>query len=437
MTADADRGRAPDQPVLDQPAPDQPALDQTASDQPALDQTASNQPALDQPASDQPASDQPVLDQTERVILRSAEEQGGPSHRGDVIIVGDTTGELTAAALARTEEHEGARVWSWNVSHGGSAALAGRFAAQCASGRLRVSGGEQPLALEEFLVEAEAGLVLMRLPKALAALDDLARRLAAHARATGAEDLTVIAGGRVKHMTRSQSQALAASFSEVRASRGIGKSRALIAAGPRPEAPAPRPATGVAQLSVRGARQELGLHGIGGVFSGARADAGSVLLPGALDRSVAAGDVAAGSAIDLGCGNGLLTAYLAAALPEAQVLGSDDDAEAVLSTRNTLEASGLGRDSVRVTWDRSLAREAAGSADLVLLNPPFHDGTVIDATLVQDLLDAAARVLRPGGQLWFVHNSHLRYRAEIETRIGPARQQARDRRFTVLSAVRD
>src|SRR5699024_9507998 len=98
---------------------------------------------------------------------------------------------------------------------------------------------------------------------------------------------------------------------------------------------------------------------------------------------------------------------------------------------------GLSRDAVRGAWDHSLAREETGSADLVLLNPRFHDGTVIDATLVQELLDAAARGLRPRAQLWFGHNSHLRYRPEVEARIGAPRQQARDRRFTVLSAVRD
>ena len=91
---------------------------------------------------------------------------------------------------------------------------------------------------------------------------------------------------------------------------------------------------------------------------------------------------------------------------------------------------------MEVTWDVSLSRCEEASADLVLLNPPFHDGTVVDATLVQGLLDAAARVLRPGGQLWFVHNSHLRYRPEVEARFGAVRQRARDRRFTVLSAVR-
>jgi 16S rRNA (guanine1207-N2)-methyltransferase len=71
----------------------------------------------------------------------------------------------------------------------------------------------------------------------------------------------------------------------------------------------------------------------------------------------------------------------------------------------------------------------------VLLNPPFHDRAAVDPTLVRVLLDAAARVLKPGGLLWFVHNSHLRYRPEVERRVGAVRQQARDHRFTVLEAT--
>src|SRR5699024_801197 len=102
----------------------------------------------------------------------------------------------------------------------------------------------------------------------------------------------------------------------------------------------------------------------------------------------------------------------------------------------TLEASGLARDGVRVTWDASLSQEGDGSVDLVLLNPPFHDGTVVDATLVQGRPDAAAGVLRPGGRLGSVLNSRLRCRAQLTHRLGDVRQRARDRRFTVLSAVR-
>jgi 16S rRNA (guanine1207-N2)-methyltransferase len=392
-----------------------------------------------------PAPGAPAPDQTERVILRTADEEGGTGCPCDLLVLGDTTGALTAAALDLVAEQESARVWSWSTSRAETAVLAGLLPEPLAAGRLVLPTGDEPAPLEEFAAGAEAHLALARLPKSLAALEDLARRLAALATAGGREDLSLIAGGRVKHMTRSQNDALAAAFAEVRGSRGLGKSRALVATAPVAGAAPTRPATGTARVLVRGEERELALRGVGGVFGGARADAGSLLLLGALDAALSAGEVPVGevpsgeaggqAAIDLGSGNGLLTAYLAAALPGAGVLGSDDDADAVASTRATLAASGLGRDGVRVTWDASLAGEADDSADLVLLNPPFHDGTSVDATLVQSLLDAAARVLRPGGQLWFVHNSHLRYRPELEARFPAVRQRARDRRFTVLSAV--
>lgn len=381
----------------------------------------------------------PTPDQTERVILQAAADEGGTGRPGDILVVGDATGALTTAALELVADHETARVWSWSTSRAEVRALAALLPGPISSGRLVLPQGSDPAPLEEFAAAASVHLVLARLPKSLAALEDLARhlaRLAERSDRADRTDLTLVAGGRVKHMTRSQNEVLGAFFGEVRASRGLGKSRALIASEPRAEVAAPEPATGTAHVAVRGTGRELALRGVGGVFGGARPDAGSLLLLESLDRALAAGELdAVTSTVDLGCGNGLLTAHLAAALPEARVLGSDDDLDAVASTRATLEASDLEREGVLVSWDDALSDVAEDSADLVLLNPPFHDGPGIDATLVRGLLDAAARVLRPGGQLWFVHNSHLRYRPELEARVGTVRQRARDRRFTVLSAV--
>ena len=59
----------------------------------------------------------PALDQTERVILRAAEEEGGTGCPCDLLVIGDTTGALTAAALELVAEQSGARVWSWSLSH--------------------------------------------------------------------------------------------------------------------------------------------------------------------------------------------------------------------------------------------------------------------------------------------------------------------------------
>ena len=385
-------------------------------------------------------------DQTDRVILREAEEIGAPAGAGDVVVLGDATGALVRAALEAVGDG-GDRVIALDMSRGALEALAATFGPERDGGRLVLPGldlqgldlhgpdlqgpvlqgpGADPDAL------ADARCALMRLPKSLAALQ--ARMLELRAVPV------VIAGGRVKHMTRSQNDVLATTHREVRATRGLGKSRALVASGPRGEQAAPtRPAVAAHELEIRvaGASRPVSLRGIGGVFGGASADAGSLLLLDALDAALLDGTLepaAIESAVDLGCGNGLLTAWLAHALPQARLRASDDDADAVAATRATLEASGLAREGVDVVWEASLADAADASADLVVLNPPFHDGTAVDATLVQELLDAAGRVLRPGGQLWLVHNSLLRYRDEVADRIGPVRQRARDRRFTVLSA---
>lgn len=385
-------------------------------------------------------------DQTDRVILREAEEIGAPAGAGDVVVLGDATGALVRAALEAVGDG-GDRVIALDMSRGALEALAATFGPERDGGRLVLPGldlqgldlhgpdlqgpvlqgpGADPDAL------ADARCALMRLPKSLAALQ--ARMLELRAVPV------VIAGGRVKHMTRSQNDVLATTHREVRATRGLGKSRALVASGPRGEQAAPtRPAVAAHELEIRvaGASRPVSLRGIGGVFGGASADAGSLLLLDALDAALLDGTLepaAIESAVDLGCGNGLLTAWLAHALPQARLRASDDDADAVAATRATLEASGLAREGVDVVWEASLADAADAGADLVVLNPPFHDGTAVDATLVQELLDAAGRVLSPGGQLWLVHNSLLRYRDEVADRIGPVRQRARDRRFTVLSA---
>lgn len=394
-------------------------------------------------------------DRVDRLILEIAEQEAPLTGSAAVVVVGDVTGALTAAALDGAAA--GAPVLSWSESAHVTRGLRAEHPDALTSGRLRLTedAGEDgehgglPAALADLGPSGDdtptdgAGkgiVVLARLPRAVRAVTDLGLALAAGA---DGRPLDVVTGGRVKHMTRAFNPALERAFDHVHATRGSGSARCLVARGPRSDAPRAALLEGTATVPVGGSPRELSLRAIGDVFGGAAADPGSLLLLDALDAagtgasgSVDGSDPGPADVLDLGCGNGLLTAYLAARLPDAAVHGSDDDLDAVRSTRSTLVASGLARDGVTVGWDDGLAGHEPGSVDLVLLNPPFHDGPGIDPTLVQGLLDAASRVLRRGGQLWLVHNSHLRYRTEVERRVGPVVQRARDRRFTVLSATR-
>ena len=250
--------------------------------------------------------------------------------------------------------------------------------------------------LDEFLAGATGSAVAVgEMPKSLARLDYLARSIAG----AGFDDVRVVLGANNKHLARSMNAALGESFTDVAASLGRGKFRCLVASGPRK----------VAYEPLLGD----GLVAVGGVFSGAKPDRGGELLRSCLPAEP-------GRLLDLGCGNGSVTRGLGGA-------ATDADADAVLSAR----AIGL-----EATWDDAGSRLPDASFDTIALNPPFHDGTTVDATLVQHLLDASVRLLAPGGALYVVHNSHLRYRGEVERRFASVEQIARDTTFTVLRATR-
>ena len=79
---------------------------------------------------------------------------------------------------------------------------------------------------------------------------------------------------------------------------------------------------------------------------------------------------------------------------------------------------------------------ADASERLVVLNPPFHSDAALHTGIAAHLFADAARVLAPGGELWCVWNSHLRYRPLLERTVGPTRQIARNAKFTVTASTR-
>lgn len=264
-------------------------------------------------------------------------------------------------------------------------------------------------------------LVVFPLPKSLRELDHLSRHIAA------AGPAVVVAAGRVKHMTPAMNEVLAASFEHVHATLAKQKTRCLVAAGSKPvELPHP------ASRAVMAAGTELTLVGEGGVFNAAKPDHGGLLLLATLARH----PLNPARIHDLGCGNGLLTAWLATRFPDAVIHASDDSSDAVASTKMSLARSSIDENRVAVTWQASMSDEPDDSYDLIVLNPPFHRGSAVDPTLAFDLIDAAVRCLRPGGELWVVHNSHLRYRSHL-ARHGRVDQMARDPRFTVVRMTYD
>ncbi|MDR2723203.1 MAG: methyltransferase, partial [Cellulomonadaceae bacterium] len=137
---------------------------------------------------------------------------------------------------------------------------------------------------------------------------------------------------------------------------------------------------------------------------------------------------------------GLLAAIVALRNVDATVYACDRSAAAVASTAATLEVNGLaGR--VVVTRDNagdSLLDDGniAGQVDLIVCNPPFHDRASVTTDAAHRMFTNAGRLLRPGGNLWCVYNSMLRYRPALERAVGPTVQISRSPKFTVTRSVK-
>jgi len=275
-----------------------------------------------------------------------------------------------------------------------------------------------------------ARLVLLQLPKGLAELEEIADAVARAA----APDVVLLAGGRVKHMTLAQNDLLGRFFAQVQPQRAERKSRLIVATDPLPVPPDPP-----FPVSTTHPEYGLTLRAHGGAFAGDRIDIGTrVLLDVMRDHAaelIALSRREGFTAVDLGCGTGALAASLALAVPDARVVATDRSAAAVRSARATMVANRVA-DRVTVTLDDAGSEIPDGSVDLVLLNPPFHLGATVHEGAGRRLIDAAARMLRPGGEVWTVFNSHLDHRRALTAAVGHTEQLARTPKFTVTRSVR-
>ena len=349
-----------------------------------------------------------------------------------MVIVDDSYGALTLGTVAQGAE----RV---------------RVHQDLITGERALAANAERLGLDDFTslplgpeLFDDATLVLLRLPRSLDRLAEVAALIAAHADPA----VTVAAGGRIKHMSTSMNDVLGDYFDRVDVSHARQKSRVLTATGAKPEAVAtqwPRTENHDAlRYSVASALDtqepeasevfpnQLTVAAHGGVFAGTNIDIGTRFL---LENLPADELAKHESAVDLACGTGVVATHLALNDPTVTVVASDRSASAVASARATADLNGVG-DRVRVAQADGTEAVEPDSQSLILLNPPFHSDAALSTGIAEHLFTDAARALTPGGELWCVWNSHLRYRSALERIVGPTRQIARNRKFTVTASRR-
>ncbi|KDN86753.1 methyltransferase [Kitasatospora cheerisanensis] len=271
-------------------------------------------------------------------------------------------------------------------------------------------------------------VLLVRVPKSLALLEDQLHRLAPALH----EGTVVVGTGMVTEIHTSTLQLFERLLGPTRTSLAARKAR-LIHTAPdpaldRPANPWPlryRLPDGIGVLSGRQVANQAG------VFCADRLDIGTRFflqhLPDLHD---------ARRVVDLGCGNGIVGTAAALTAPDAELLFVDESFQAVASAEETFR-SNLGPDArAEFLVGDALADIPDASVDVVLLNPPFHSHQATTDAIARRMFTGARRVLRPGGELRVVGNRHLGYHVTLRRLFGNCRTVAGSPKFTVLGAVR-
>lgn len=163
------------------------------------------------------------------------------------------------------------------------------------------------------------------------------------------------------------------------------------------------------------------------VFAGTKFDPGARFLLSQLPN------IGFESALDLGCGNGILGAYLLRSQPAGEVTFVDQSFNAVACAE--LNCQQLGIDASRAHFlVTDCLQGAPEQLDLILCNPPFHQSHVITTDIAHRMFVQSHRHLRVGGKMVVVANRHLGYLPKVKKHFRTAQTIAKNHQFTIIMA---
>jgi 16S rRNA (guanine1207-N2)-methyltransferase len=167
-----------------------------------------------------------------------------------------------------------------------------------------------------------------------------------------------------------------------------------------------------------------------GVFAHGRLDDGTQRL-----LTWLASQKVKGRVLDLGAGAGLI-GLACATLPRVSHVHMVDTAWiAVEAMKRTIAANADREITPIVTEHADVLTANSGPFDVVITNPPFHDGREEDRQLIARFARAAAQRLRPRGRFLAVCNTHLAYREPLSSHFARVEIAWEDNRYRVWSCV--
>ena len=143
-------------------------------------------------------------------------------------------------------------------------------------------------------------------------------------------------------------------------------------------------------------------------------------------------------AIDLGCGNGVLSVKLAQQNPNMAITCVDESYMAVASAKQNLADNIDAERNFHFIANNCLDGFTPDGYDLVVCNPPFHQQQAITDHIAWQMFCDAKHVLSKSGQLLVIGNRHLGYDVKLKRLFGKSNVSlvAANKKFVILQATK-
>ena len=169
-----------------------------------------------------------------------------------------------------------------------------------------------------------------------------------------------------------------------------------------------------------------------GIFGWDKIDQGSAFLISYLPELISRYKQPPATVLDLGCGYGYLSFSASQQLSDARFTATDNNIAAVAMCRKNFSEYGVRGEAIL----DDCAMHIQGEFDLILCNPPFHQGFDIEGDLTTRFLQQASRLLAPEGFALFVVNSFIPLERKAAGLFSKIKTVANNRSFKLVVLAR-
>ncbi|MBL4804435.1 MAG: class I SAM-dependent methyltransferase [Alphaproteobacteria bacterium] len=189
--------------------------------------------------------------------------------------------------------------------------------------------------------------------------------------------------------------------------------------------------------AVKDALEESGIQSIAdgqfvsqpGIYGWNKIDKGSALLAACLPE----GPFANGA--DIGCGYGYLSVEALQKWGCTSWHYADADFRAVEICGQNLEKHSLN-SGTHPHWIDCTQKLPFSGLDVIVMNPPFHEGQKGDPEIGNAFIRNASNALKNKGELWMVANNHLPYERVLKAEFRQVEKRAEEQGFKVYRCVK-